>query len=370
MINTFKRGLVIVFVLVALSLLLWFKINQPRILIIQSYETDYAWTRDVDSGLKRVLGDTLRYKIQWYYMDTKKHPSEKFKIRAGKLAIQDIESFRPDVIIAIDDDAQRYALYSYANNPKVNIVFAGVNGSVKSYGYYATSNVTGIYERIPLEALRAALDAMRDAKGLPLGRRIVAIGDNSGPVKDDSKLIEAMDWRPFKLVDSIHASNYDEWKQAVVNGGREGDMILLSNYQNVARYAGQEELLVPPKEIMEWTKKYSTVPVIETGGWMFQDGGMLAIGSSGFEQGQVSAQLATYFLDHKTAQKNNFSDILCSETAKKHFTDIQCNDSVQKIPYVMPHQFLVYMHQSAMRERGLELPAIYEEFARATNNYH
>ncbi|MCK9200424.1 MAG: hypothetical protein M0P59_00250 [Gallionella sp.] len=338
-----KNWLVVAFLLLVVLLLFWFKASQPKVLVIQSYDTDYAWTRDIDTGLRRVLDGNLHYKVQWHYMNTKRQPDADFKRRAGVLAAREIGRFRPNLIVAVDDDAQKYAVKEYVGDPEVAIVFAGINGSVEPYGYHRAPNVTGIFERKPLRSLRDTLAELRDRNGNPIGRRIVHIGDRSGSVMEDSKEIEAADWSPFRLAASHHASTFDEWKRAVVRASAEGDLILVSNYQSILRAEGGKDS-VPPAEIVAWTEDNSSVPVVGLGGFLVEDGGMLAIGASGFEQGDVIARMTNTILDKGMRPGD--------------------------IPQVMPRQYLVYMRQAVMEKRGLKLPDIYEAFSRASNNYH
>jgi ABC-type uncharacterized transport system substrate-binding protein len=344
MTKTLKRWLIAVFLLLSVGLITWFKLTQPRILVIQSYDPGYGWARDIDIGIRRVLDGNLRYKLQFHYMDTKRHTDRNFRERAGKLALHEIEEYRPDLIIAVDDEAQEYAVKRYAGNPSVSIVFAGINGpDVAPYGYDKAANVTGIYERKPLAKLKDALSALRDKAGRPLGRRIFVIGDRSDSVVEDSKPIESMDWSPFKLVDLKMVETYDEWKTAINDAALRADIVIIANYHNVAREAGGKGF-VPGKEIMGWTEANSRIPVVGMGGYMVEDGGMLAIGASGFEQGDVIARMAVRILDKGVRPKD--------------------------IPQVMPRQYLVYMRQSALEKRGLSLPDIYEAFSRASNNYY
>lgn len=339
-----KQWLIVIFLLLTVSLLAWFKLTQPRILVLHSYDPDYAWARDIDIGLKRVFDGNLRYKVQWHYMDTKKHPDKDFKERAGKLALHEIETYRPDLIIAVDDDAQKYAVKNYANDPRISIVFAGINGpDVKPYGYDKANNVTGIYERKPLNSLRSALSELRYKNGRPVGKRIAFIGDRSDSVKEDSKEIESMDWSPFVRVDMKMVGTFDEWKSAVNEASSKADVIILANFQNIAREP-RGKVFVPPPEVMEWTETNSKIPVIGMGGYMVEDGGMLAIGASGFEQGDVIAHMAIRILDKGVRARD--------------------------IPQVMPRQYLVYMRQAGMEKRGLTMPDIYEAFSRASNNYY
>ncbi|HEO65297.1 MAG TPA: hypothetical protein ENI73_05420, partial [Spirochaetes bacterium] len=83
-------------------------LNKPRVLILHSYYTDYSWVRDINEGLDRVF-KKYSYNIRYHYMDTKRHTDNNFKIKAGLTVIKMIESWKPDVILSIDDNAQQMA---------------------------------------------------------------------------------------------------------------------------------------------------------------------------------------------------------------------------------------------------------------------
>ncbi len=340
-----KLKIILIWVFLGLALVgaTWFKLSQPRILVLHSYSRDYSWTRDIDSGLKRSLDAKLGYKVHWHYMDTKNHPEKQFKQNAGAIARRAIESLNPALIIAVDDDAQLYAAQAFAGKPGISIIFAGINGSVQAYGYGKAGNVTGIYERKPLTDLRTALLDMRLAGGVPLGRRVMQLGDRSDSVLTDSNAIEAFEWAPFRIVDSVATGSFDEWKKAVLGAKGKADLILVSNYRNVYETAAMKKL-VAPADLMNWTEANSPVPVVGIGGFMVEDGGMFALGASGFEQGEVAARMAIQVLSGGVTPKD--------------------------IPQVMPRQYLVYARHPLMAKRGISLPPLYEAFARATNNYY
>ena len=338
-----KKLMMWAFLALAFAGMSWYKLSQPRILVIHSYANDYAWVRDIDVGLKRVLDTKLGYKVAWHYMDTKNHPESDFKRKAGAMARRAIDALKPTLVIAIDDDAQALAVKEFAGSPNVVIVFAGINGSVAPYGYDAASNVTGIYERKPLQDLRRALIDMRGSDGAAMGHRILHIGDRSESVGIDVKEIEAFGWAPFKITESKLVVTFDDWKKAVLESKSSADLILISNYRNLYETAAKQQL-VPPSEVMQWTEANSRVPVVGMGGFMVEEGGMFAVGASGFEQGEVAARMAIQVLDHQAAPRS--------------------------IAHVMPRQFLVYVRSSLMHKRGISLPPLYEAFARASNNYY
>ena len=339
-----KLALSATFLIVMVVLLTWFKLTQPRILVLQSYDQGYEWVRDVDIGLKRALDSKLRYRVHTHYMDLKNHPDKNSKRKAALLARRAIDNWNPDVIIAIDDDAQEYVVKDMVNKKGLSIIFAGINGNTESYGYDKAKNATGILERKPLFDLRAAVLAMRYASsGKPVGNRVIHIGDTSGSVALDNKQIHAFDWAPLVLVDSILATTFDDWKAAVADAAKRADVVLITNYRALYRQKGKPEV-VSAKEVSRWTLANATVPLVGMSGFFVEEGGMFAIGSSGFEQGNVSAKMAIRLIDNDM--------------------------STQDLPVVMPQQFIVYMRKSAMKKSDIVLPNLYESFARATNNYY
>jgi len=338
-----KPLLIWTFLVLTLAGMAWFKLTQPRILVLHSYATDYSWPRDIDVGLKRELDAKLGYRVLWHYMDTKNHPDKEFKRKSGAMARRAIDAFKPNLIIAIDDDAQAYAAMDFAGDPHVAIVFAGINGSVEPYGYHKAGNVTGIYERKPMQDLRRALLEMRRANGSELGRRIMQIGDRSDSVRIDMQEIGAFDWAPFHISNSPQVDTFEEWKRMVMASKEKADLILLSNYHNIFENAAKKKL-VPPAEVMEWTEENSPLPVVGIGGFMVEEGGMFAVAASGFEQGAVAARMAIQVIEHGMAPKS--------------------------IPHAMQRQFLVYMRRQLLDKRGITLPPLYEAFARASNNYY
>ena len=341
--RTTRIALCAAFLVLMVVLLTWFKLTQPRVLVLHSYDQNYEWTRDIDVGLKRVLDPKLRYRVQFHYMDLKNHPDAEFRRRAAILARHAIDAWNPNLIIAVDDDAQKDVVMGLANKPGVSIVFAGINGEIEPYGYNNARNVTGILERKSLADIRRALLAMRTVEGdKPIGRRIAHIGDRSASVQDDEKHVAAFAWSPIVLTASKLVGNFDEWKAAVHEAGENADLLLVSNYRALFR-SGNAGPAVPADEVMKWTIANSRVPLVGMAGFFVEDGGMFAVGISGFEQGDTSARMAIRILDHDVTP--------------------------QDIPVALPRQFIIYMRKSKMAERGIALPPLYESFARATNNF-
>lgn len=344
-------SLILVLLLAALTAMGIYKLTRPRILILQSYDSSYAWTRDVDIGLHRVLDKHTDWSIRWHYMDLKRHPSQAKRDEAGAFARRLIDQWVPKILIAIDDDAQAYAARFYNNSPNILIVFAGINGDAAAYGYDKTSNVTGIVERKQLTAIRDAIqNSNLGATVLSSKRkngdellRLMHLSDQSGSVEDDDRFIRNFDWLPLLFTGSRLVNTYAAWQAAVLSAPNRADVVLLTNYRLLAR-SSSDPTLVPAAEVVAWTQANSLLPLIGANSFFVEDGGMLAIGTSGFEQGEVAANMAVRLMDGHTKP----TDIAQTET----------------------RQFVVSMRAKALAAHKLTLPKMYELAARAEGHYY
>lgn len=338
--NRLRLILISLFLVGAMAVVVAYNLHKPRVLVLHSYDPGYPWTREVSVGVRRVLDEQSHFAVRWFYMDTKRHPEKEFKQKMGLAARQSIDHWKPDVIIAVDDDAQEYVTRNYVNHPHVKIVFAGANGGVESYGFVGAANVTGIFERKDLPALKDALLALRWKRPAKGALRVMHIGDKSSSVEHDDHFMREFDWGPLINLPSSKVAIFDEWKRAVADAQDKTDFIITSNYRRISRSASDKSL-VAPEEVVAWTVANSRVPVVGTNGFFVEDGGELAIGTSPFEQGEVAARMAIQLLDGKAAKD---------------------------IPHTRSRQFVVYMRSARLHQRGMELPPLYEAFARATNN--
>lgn len=338
--NRLRLVLISLFLAGSVAVVVAYNLHKPRVLVLHSYDLGYPWTREVNVGVHRVLDQQPHFAVRWFYMDTKRHPWQDFKQNMGLSARQVIDRWQPDVIIAVDDDAQEFVARHYVGHVHTRIVFAGVNGGVDAYGYVGAGNVTGIFERKDLPALKQALLALRWPRQAAGPLRVVHIGDNSKSVEQDDRYLGEFDWRPLINLPSRRLGTFDAWKKAVLEVQDQTDFILTTNYRKLSRGAADSRL-VAPEEVVAWTLANSRVPVIGTNGFFVEDGGELAIGTSPFEQGEIAARMAIGLIGGQAAKD---------------------------IPRASTRQFVVYMRSAKMHRRGMELPPLYEAFARATNN--
>ncbi|MCL6611579.1 MAG: hypothetical protein K6T66_08595 [Peptococcaceae bacterium] len=306
--------------------------------MIHSYDPDYSWVRDVNHGISEVLGKKP-FSVKYFYLDTKRHPDTGYMSNAGMAAGNLVGKWKPGVIIAVDDEAQMLVGKYFVNHPSINIVFAGVEGILEEYGYDTAVNVTGIFEKIQLDALRDTMVQI-----LPEGRRRIAhISDASQSALISGGEINSYTWEPLELKESTRCKTFDDWKKAVLKAQDNADILLLTNYHSIRRSPGDKSI-VPPREIIQWTEQNSRLPGISCRETYVEDGGMMAVCASPQEQGRAAAEMALEIVEKGVKPRDIF------------FRENQL--------YVM------HIRESAVKSRHLAMPKTFEAFARATGHYY
>lgn len=323
---------------------IWFNATKPRIMILQSYDRSYAWTRDIDAGLDHIVNGWTNYSVSRHYMNTKRLNDPQALRRVGVVARRAIERLDPDVLIAIDDPAQSLAARFFIDHPSTEIVFAGVNGSIEPYGYDGAANVTGIFERKPLQAAKELIIALeQQGQRNQEQPRVHYLMDPSESMARDRERVEQFDWSPVQFAGTFVAADYPQWQGFIRSlEPHEGDYLIIANYRKLKRNSADPDL-VPPGDVMHWTESHAPIPVIGLNVFNVEDGAAIAVGASPFEQGEVAARLAA--------------------------TLLESGDPTESHPFVDPRHYIVAINESAVEKRGLRLPQIYETFARATFTY-
>jgi ABC-type uncharacterized transport system substrate-binding protein len=129
----------------------------PRCLYVSSYHSGYEWNDGIERGMDAVLQG--KCEVKKFYMDGKHHLDEAFAKTKALEAKELIDTWKPDVVIAADDNASKYLIMPYFKDKPVPVVFCGLNWTAEPYGY-PYSNATGMIEVGPIEPLAAEVQAV------------------------------------------------------------------------------------------------------------------------------------------------------------------------------------------------------------------
>jgi len=217
---------------------------------------------------------------------------------------------------------------------------------VEPYGYYQADNVKGIFEHKNPDAIRQTiLDIYNAIPGTDKPTSVQILSDNSGTAISEKNFFEnilqekgldvPLEWKPV-----VYADTFEQWKQFINDANQNGSILLIANYGQIKENAGDAKPMSTAKLIAQ-TEQIAKYPVLGAATNFINDGGMLTLAVPGYEQGQITIQMALQVLS---------------------------GTPVSKINSVEAKQFIVGMNKSLVIKRGLDLPLIYEAFSRESNN--
>ena len=284
-----KRLVVFVFLTISLALL-----SSSKILVIESYSSDYSW----DSGYIAALKDIIYEgnEILFFEMNTKNLPASEH----GKMVEKAYEKFldvNPDIVVLGDDFALKML------GPKIvswglPVVYIGINNNPRNYFEKFPCNLTGVLER-PL--FKRSLVFVKEF--IPDAKNVLILFDKditSEIVKKeyfydkDSIRIEGMN------VDVVLVDTFENWKDIISDSKNKYDFMILGLYQTIRDEKGN---IVDMNDVLRWTSENTPVPIFSF--WDFGVGKDKAIGGyvlSSREMGEVAGKLINRILDGESIE--------------------------------------------------------------------
>jgi hypothetical protein len=248
-----------------------------RVLWVDSYHAGNPWNDGIGRGINAVLaGSGIELRI--VRMDTARNTDEAHARQAGERAKAELDRFRPDVVIATDDNAARYFVVPFVKETSLPVVFAGINWDASAYGF-PTRTITGMLE---VDLVGPLVRAMRD---YARGDRVAYL---SGDTQTQAKVVATYNRRFFDgRMASRLVRSFDEFKRAYVELQRQAHMLITGNYAGIAGWDEEAARVF----ILENTR-------IPTG---YMDGYMtplvlLTMGKLPEEQGEYAAEVALKIL--------------------------------------------------------------------------
>ncbi|MDQ6953954.1 MAG: ABC transporter substrate binding protein, partial [Mariprofundaceae bacterium] len=286
--------------------------STKRCLYINSYHVGYAWSDKIESAVKTVLSGHCELTV--FRMDSKRNTSPVFIQQKALEAKALIETFKPDVVIASDDNASKYLIAPYYKDADMPFVFCGINWTAKPYAYpYA--NATGMIE---VSAIKTLLIKSRDIIG---GVKTVAFIGAKG-IRTDEKEFEWMAKvyaREGVVVRALYAADMVEWEQAYLTA-QDSDLIVLNNYAGIKKWDKQRAV--------KFATQHAGKLTVSTYDFMTPYT-MLAMTKVAEEQGEWAAKVAIRILQGK---------------------------SVASIPVVANRRFNVFVNFPILNQTDIHLP--------------
>jgi len=249
-----------------------------KILWVDSYHEGYAWTAGIERGIRQVLdGSGVELRIE--RMNTKWIVEEKCRKQAALKAKELIEEFRPDVVIASDDNAAKYLVLPYLKDTTMPVVFCGINWDASPYGF-PCRNVTGMLEVEPVEALVRHL--RRHAEGNRLGYL-------SADTVSERKVVDVYNKHFFNgQMKSYLAKDLEEFKKLFLQAQQEVDMIYIANHSDMPGW--------DPPQVEDFLLRHVTKPTGSRLSYM-ERFVTFTVAKVPEEQGEWAARTALQILD-------------------------------------------------------------------------
>ncbi|MBI9017535.1 MAG: hypothetical protein JEZ07_09780 [Phycisphaerae bacterium] len=305
-------------------------IDKPKVLFLNSYHQRYQWCSEKVDGMLKVFKGKLTdpdivdgfidnpeclVNLRIHHMDTKRNPSELFKLQAAQKAKDVIDQWQPDLIIFAEDNAAKYVIAPYYRNSDIPCVFCGINWDAGEY-QFSPENVTGMLEVDLIEKTVEVLS--KYAKG----SRIGIIGeDNESNRKSTENYINKCGLE-FEQV--YYVKTINEWKAAYLDIQKDVDMLILEPpcfllatasdaEKQDARNFVLENTVIPTGCVENWIAKYALV----------------CLSKSSAEHGQWTAKTALRILS---------------------------GESPKDIPIVENERVILYLNMPLARKQGYVFP--------------
>lgn len=255
-----------------------------KVVYVNSYHEGYAWSDAIETGLHKVLDET-GVGLTIIRLDTKRNPDEAFGRDAGAKAWAEIQSINPDVVIASDDNAQKYLVVPFMKNGAIPVIFNGVNWDASAYGF-PTANMTGMIEvELPDQMVQLL-------KSYTQGERLGYITIDT---ETERKVVDIYNQRFFGGQMAVYwVKTQEEFKTAFLTAQQEVDILIMGNNAGSDKWdeEGMQQFIlkntvVPTGSINDWMAPYS----------------LLTLAKSGQEQGEWSAKAALSILSGTPASE-------------------------------------------------------------------
>ncbi|HOK67796.1 MAG TPA: hypothetical protein PLV55_13420, partial [Anaerohalosphaeraceae bacterium] len=206
------------------------QVRKPKVLVIDSYHKGYPWSEGILEGIRNVFKASLLEDdtfdcsaspvlLRLERMDTKRNQSESFKVQAGLKVKEVIDSWKPDLVIAADDNASAYVIAPFYRNTDLPAVFCGVNWEASAYGF-PCRNVTGMIEVDLVESM------VQTMQKYAAGSRLVTLGaDNESNRKAVDNYIRQAG---LTIAEKVFVENLEQFKKAYLDLQSRADMLILT----------------------------------------------------------------------------------------------------------------------------------------------
>ena len=252
----------------------------PRCLYVSSYHVGYEWNDGIEQGLESILQG--KCEVKKFYMDSKRHLDEAFAKTKALEAKELIDTWKPDVVIAADDNASKFLIMPYFKNAAVPVVFCGLNWTAEPYGY-PYRNATGMIEVGPVEPLQNELRTV--VKNVRRG--VFLSPDDLSQHKEFAEVRKMYKRIGIDMTFAV-ARTMAEWETGFTAAQNQSDFLVIGNNAGIIGWDNERAR----RYVHEHTRRF----IVAYHEWMAPYA-MLTMAKIPAEQGEWAGKVALLILD-------------------------------------------------------------------------
>jgi hypothetical protein len=225
-----------------------------KIFYLDSYHSGYEWSDGTEAGIRRILEPT-GVELEVFYLDSRRQPADAAVGQAALRAKAAIEAFRPDVLIAADDNASKFVVMPYYREAALPVVFCGLNWDASLYGY-PYRNATGMVEVDLVELL------VKHLRTYSRGGRVGTLAVDQSTERKMLEYHRAILGAEYQY--SAYVKTFAEWKKQFLALQDQVDILLLFNTVGIAEWDRaealrfvQENTRIPSGAIVSWQAPFA-----------------------------------------------------------------------------------------------------------------
>lgn len=237
-----------------------------KVLVIESYHSEYPWDKDYVEGLVETIDPT--HQIKTFQMNTKRIPESEFAGMAAS-AFQVYLKYQPDIVVLGDDNALKYMLPFLYDEP-ISIIFLGINSNPRKLlaRNQGKAKITGVLEQPLLIKTISEITQLNPSEK----SRILVLFDSGTTSKIAHKFIsqqyQTVRGNLNTEVDIINVTTFSQWQSLISRAHDAGyTAIVIGLYHTLT---DQKNNNINADLVMSWTNQHSPVPLF--GFWDFSIG--------------------------------------------------------------------------------------------------
>lgn len=334
-----RMALVMCFMTFLLAVMVWINVSRPRIVVLHALSAQAAWTQDIQQGLQaRLLSNRLPVVVEHTHMNLDLLSRNADITRVSEDIRRRMTRTPPDVLIAVDDEANAWVARHFTTQKKPQIVYAGVMMPPSHYGYEADSGIVGLQEQLPLHGISEFLSHAFPGQS----KRVAILGAST--LTGSIEMAQALDhdWKPHKIVAHASVHHFQDWKAFVAGPGLHADILIVLSTDTV-RSVHDDQTMTDEAEVIAWTESHANPLPVGVRDAYVRKGGGLAISTPAYELGANAMELALGRIGNTAGSSARLA--------------------------LQPLAYDVSIRQSVLDQRQLAIPSIYVQAARMGHKF-